>query len=188
MRFASFVLVAVAVTGCGSPGNQTATTPSENQAAPAATTLTQQPHANLAQMMRAIPFPASNIIFDTQSNDPGAAKPAEKGSTSTATTAYANVYTGWQQVEQSALALSETANLLMIPGRLCQNGKPVPLDREDFRKAVKGLADAGMAAYKAAQSKSQEAMVEVSGTVADACAACHEIYRDKPEGQDRCVP
>jgi cytochrome c556 len=31
-------------------------------------------------------------------------------------------------------------------------------------------------------------MIEVSGTVSDACAACHEIYRDKPEGKMRCIP
>src|SRR5690606_24480049 len=36
----------------------------------AAAASSYQPHANLAQMMRAIPFPSSNIIFDTQSEDP----------------------------------------------------------------------------------------------------------------------
>ena len=30
-----------------------------------------QAYANLAQLMQAIPFPASNIIFDTQTTDPG---------------------------------------------------------------------------------------------------------------------
>src|SRR5262245_22494411 len=39
-----------------------------------------QPYASLAQVMRGIPFPNSNIIFDTQTNDPGAAKkPGESG-------------------------------------------------------------------------------------------------------------
>jgi len=31
-------------------------------------------------------------------------------------------------------------------------------------------------------------MVEVSGTVSDACAQCHEVYRDKEDPKDRCVP
>jgi cytochrome c553 len=31
-------------------------------------------------------------------------------------------------------------------------------------------------------------MIEVSDTVATACSNCHEVYRDKPEGQQRCVP
>ena len=145
-----------------------------------------QAYSSLAQMMRGIPFPASNIIFDTQTADPAAqAKPAEgaKG----ATAAFSSVYGGWQLVENSALAISETANLLMIPGRMCENGRPVPLDREDFRKFAAGLADAGKAAYKAAQSKNLDAMVEVSGTVSDACAACHAVYRDKDDTKDRCI-
>ena len=28
----------------------------------------------------------------------------------------------------------------------------------------------------------------VSGTVADACAACHEKYRDTADTKDRCTP
>jgi len=146
-----------------------------------------QPHANLAQMMRAIPFPHSNIIFDTQTTDPGAQrKPSEGGKGATA--AFASVYAGWESVENSALALSESANLMLIPGRLCENGRPVPLDREDYRKSAQGLVDAGKAAYAAARSRNLNAMVEVSGTVSDACAQCHEVYRDKDDPKDRCIP
>jgi hypothetical protein len=138
--------------------------------------------------MRGIPFPNSNIIFDAQTEDPGAPpKPSAATGTGKTSDTYAGVYTGWQKVEQAAVALSETANLIMIPGRLCENGKPVPLDAEDFRKAAQGLADAGNAALKAAQAKNLDAMIEVSGTVSDACAACHEIYRDKPPGKERCI-
>jgi hypothetical protein len=156
-------------------------------AAIAAPAIAPRPYANLAQMMRGIPFPSSNIIFDAQSEDPGAKrKPAEVGGGATAS--FASVYAGWQAVENSALALSETANLIMVPGRMCENGRPVPLHREDFRKFADGLAEAGRAAYKAAQSKDLDAMVEVSGTVSEACAHCHEVYRDKDNPQDRCIP
>lgn len=148
---------------------------------------TPTPHASLAQIMRAIPFPSSNIIFDTQSVDPGAPpKPVERGGGASAS--FATVYGGWQQVELAALAIAEFSNLVMIPGRLCENGKPVPLDQADFRMWVQGLVDAGQAAYKAAQSKNLEAMSEVSGTVADACAVCHEKYRDRQNNADRCTP
>ena len=37
---------------------------------------------------------------------------------------FGDVYGGWQSVENAALALAESANLLMIPGRMCSNGKP----------------------------------------------------------------
>jgi hypothetical protein len=101
---------------------------------------------------------------------------------------YSSVYPGWQQVENSAIALAETANLILIRGRKCENGLPVPLEQGDYRKAAQSLADAGLAAYKAAQSKNLETMVELSGTISDACAACHEKYRDVPAGKMRCVP
>lgn len=147
-----------------------------------------QPYANLAQMMRAIPFPASNIIFDTQSEDPGKAKKPGDAQSHNATASFSGVYGGWQAVENNALALAETANLLLVPGRMCENGRPAPVDNADFRKFAAGLADAGKAAYKAAQSKNLDAMVDVSGTVADACAACHEVYRDKDDNKNRCIP
>ena len=170
--------VTLLLVACSSP----APAPSAPPPAPAA-----QPYATLAQVMRGIPFPNSNLIFDTQTTDPGAQKKpgeADKG----ASAQYNSVYGGWQAVENAALAISETANLIMIPGRLCENGRPVPLDREDFKKFAAGLADAGKAAYKAAQSKNLDAMVEVAGTVSDACSACHEVYREKPDLKDRCIP
>ena len=158
--------------------------------APTASTPSPQPYGSLAEVMRGIPFPNSNIIFDTQTNDPGAPKkPADiKGGAADASTTYASTYGGWQQVENSAMAIAETANLVMIPGRKCENGLPVPLNDELFKKGAKGLADAGLAAYKAAKSKNLDAMVEVSGTISDACLVCHEKYRDVPQGKMRCVP
>jgi hypothetical protein len=181
IRLSGVLCMALLFAACSAPAPAPAP---EKPAAPAPPA--QKPYGNLAQMMRAIPFPASNTIFDAQTHDPGAKREAK--SDGSATGQFGNVYGGWLGVETAAIALQETANLLNIPGRVCQNGKPVPLDREDFQKAIQGLADAGAAALKAAQSKSQEAMVEVSGTVADACAVCHEVYRDKPDVKDRCTP
>ena len=124
-----------------------------------------QPYANLAQVMRGIPFTFSNIVFDAQAQDPGAPRaPAEV--TAGATETFKNVYGGWQEVENSALALAEAANLLMIPGRFCENGKPVPVQDETYRKAAEGLAAAGRAAYKAAQSKNMDAMLAQSRWIA----------------------
>jgi hypothetical protein len=170
------VLIALAVAGvsCHAPEPE-----------PAA--FTPRPHANLAQVMRGIPFTFSNIVFDAQAEDPGAPrKPADV--TAGATETFKNVYGGWQEVENSALALAETANLLMIPGRLCENGKPVPVQEETYRKAAEGLAAAGRAAYKAAQSTSMDAIVEVSDTVATSCSNCHEPYRDFDDQTRRCTP
>lgn len=178
-RLGCVTVTMVLLAGCGNP---------PAPAAPAAPAVpSPQPYATLAQMMRGIPFPASNIIFDTQTEDPGAQKKPTEGARG-ATASFSSVYGGWQAVENNALAIAETANLLLVPGRMCENGRPAPLDREDYRKFAAGLAEAGKAAYKAAQSKNLDAMVEVSGTVSDACAACHEVYRDKDDLKDRCIP
>ena len=178
-RLAGVMAVAMISIACNSkPAGETAV-----QAAPA---FTPQVHANLAQMMRGIPFTFSNIVFDAQSEDPGAPKkPAEVGAGATDT--FRNVYGGWQEVENSALALSESATLMMMPGRVCENGKPVPINDEAYRKGAESLVAAGRAAYKAAQSRSMDAIVEVSDAVATACANCHEPYRDVDNPADRCT-
>ena len=166
--------------------------PSQPAAAPAGqTALSPAPHGSLAEVMRGIPFPNSNIIFDTQTNDPGAAKKGTDKSDksgASATQVYSGVYGGWQAVENAAVALQETANLIMIPGRKCENGLPVPLEQENFRKAIDGLVKAGETAYKAAKSKNMDQMVDASGVISDACLACHEKYRDVAQGKMRCVP
>ena len=156
---------------------------------PAATPVefTPQPYANLAQVMRGIPFTFSNIVFDAQAKDPGAPRAAAEV-TAGATETFKNVYGGWQEVENSALALAEASNLLMISGRFCENGKPVPVQEETYRKAAEGLAAAGRAAYKAARSKNMDAMLEVSETVSVACSKCHEPYRDFDDQKQRCTP
>ena len=183
MRIGALVVaVTLAAAGCSAPSSGPAEAPAATAAGPAT-----KPYSNLAQLMRGIPFPASNLIFDTQQTDPAKAKEAGAGAAAGATGAFSGVYGGWQAVENAAITLSETANLIMMPGRLCENGRPVPLDQADYQKAAQGLVDAGQAALKAAQSKNLDAMVEVSGTVADACAACHEKYRDKPDNKDRCM-
>jgi hypothetical protein len=161
------------------------------QEAQAPATAAPQPraYANLAQLMQAIPFPASNIIFDTQTTDPGAVKEPGDTAGAGATAQFSGVYGGWLAVENAARALQETSNLIMIPGRTCGNGRPVPTDQADYQKWAANLADAGAAALKAAESKNLDAMVEVSGTVSDACAMCHEKYRDTPnQPADRCTP
>jgi mono/diheme cytochrome c family protein len=138
------------------------------------------PEGNLAELMRAIAFPNSNIIFNVQVKDPGkeakkdlAARPfdyVEWGSTQ---------YQGWLAVDQAAVAISETAPLLLTPGRRCQNGRLAPVDRADWKEFVTALAEAGRIARRAAQARNFEAFGEVSEKLNDACANCHKVYRDK---------
>lgn len=178
-RVLMVTVIAVLAASCSKPAE-----PVQAAAPPA---FAPKAHSNLAQMMRGIPFTFANIVFDAQSEDPGAPRdPAEVGGGATAT--FKNVYGGWQEVENSALALAEAATLVMVPGRVCENGKPVPVHEARYRQAAEGLAEAGRAAYKAAQTKNLDAMVEVSETVSIACSNCHEPYRDFDDPKQRCTP
>ena len=113
--------------------------------------------------MRGVMFPSSNVIFAAQSTDPAKIKAA--GDPSTATDPLAGTYGQSAAVENAGLALAESANLLMIPGRMCQNGKAVPLQNPDWAGLVQGLQDAGMAAYKAGQSKNQDNVLMAADTL-----------------------
>jgi hypothetical protein len=145
-----------------------------------------QVHGNLAQVMRGIMFPNSNVLFAAQSTNPADVKPV--GDPSTATDPLAGTYGQWAAVENAGIALAEGANLLTIPGRMCQNGKPVPMQNPDWAGLVQGLRDAGMAAYKAGQSKNQDEVLKAADTMTTACSNCHDKYREKPGGEkDRCM-
>ena len=188
----SFTLLFWVVTASAqAPGAKPASpTPAAKPAAqappakPVARAAASPPGGTLLQVMRGILFHSSNLIFATQGDDPADPKKPLDASFGT----YAKVYTGWPVVENAAVALAESADLLLKPGRLCSNGRPVPLDRADYRKFVQGLRAAGQAALKAAQSKSIDNMIEVSGTVSAACENCHTVYRDTPDLKNRCIP
>jgi hypothetical protein len=140
--------------------------------------------ADLLQLMRGTLFPASNVIFAAQSQDPAKVPPARDPAL--ATDPLANSYGGWQAVENAALAIGETANLLIIPGRKCSNGVNVPMNHPDWAKFVQGLRDAALTTYKAAQSKDQDKITDAAGTLSEACANCHDKYREKKDLADRC--
>jgi hypothetical protein len=146
--------------------------------APRATVRVQ---ANLAQVMRGILLPTSNVVFFAQSNNPGDVKAASDPSS--ATDPLASTYGGWTAVENSSLALSEAALLLTVPGRLCSNGRPVPVMNADWVKFVQGLRQSGITAFKAAQTKNQDKMLDAADAVTTACANCHNVYREKTEAQ-----
>jgi hypothetical protein len=148
-----------------------------------------QVEGNLRQVMRGILFPNSNVVFLSQGTDP-ATVPQDTDPTA-AVNPLASSYGGWEAVENSSIALAEAANLLTIPGRNCANGKPVPIQNADWQRFVQQLRDAGMTAYKAAQSKDMDKMLDASDALTTACSDCHDAYREKtPErgGEDaRCT-
>lgn len=139
--------------------------------------------SNLAQLMRAITFPNANIIFNTQVLDPAKDRPAPPQPFNYLQWGYTQ-YFGWQAVDQAALALIESTPLFMLPGRRCENGRPAPIDRADYKKYTEELIALSKTIYKTAQSRKAEAVAGLSEQLSDACANCHKVYRDSAsEGQ-----
>jgi hypothetical protein len=163
-----------------------AQTASKGAEPPKPATATMQVQSDLNQLMRGVLYPAANVVFSAQIDNPADVKFVPGKDPSMATDPLASTFGGWQAVENAALALTESANLLLIPGRNCANGLPVPMNNPDWLKFVQKLRDAGMTAYKAAQSKNQDKMVEAADTLSAACANCHRKWREKPRLADRC--
>jgi mono/diheme cytochrome c family protein len=152
--------------------------------------------ANLAQLMRGITFPNANIIFNSQLKSPAEDKPKMPqpydyvlwGRT---------VYYGWEAVDEAIAALKETTPLFLMPGRRCQNGRPVPIQNADFQQYVRDLIAFTDKLKTVAATRDGEKLSDMSEALNDTCANCHKVYRDvsvsgtASEGSltaDRCNP
>ncbi|HVZ23468.1 MAG TPA: hypothetical protein VG871_20490 [Vicinamibacterales bacterium] len=146
----------------------------------------QQVHANLNQLMRGTLYPAANVVFSAQTDDPGEARPLPGQDPSMATDPLHSTFGGWVAVENAALALAESANLLSIAGRTCANGVDVPIADPAWAAFVRQLREASMQAYRAAQSRDQARMIDISEPLSAACAGCHRKWRDRRPLDRRC--
>jgi S-disulfanyl-L-cysteine oxidoreductase SoxD len=148
------------------------------------------PAGTLAELMRAIAFPNANILFNLQLKDPSNEPKPEMPVPYDYVKWGFTIYPGWLAIDQAALALSESAPLLLTPGRLCQNGKPAPVDRADWKKYVADLVEVAQFAYKTAKARDYEAFADFSDKLTNACGNCHKVYRDaggtEGSGMQRC--
>jgi hypothetical protein len=150
------------------------------------TNAAQQVHADLNQLMRGVLYPAANVVFSAQADNPDEVAKTRGGDPSMATDPLMAAFGGWQAVQNAALALAESANLMMIEGRRCANGAPVPTNDPAWATFVQDLRDASMKAYVAAQAKDQEKILDVSETLSANCAGCHRRWRDRRRADSRC--
>jgi hypothetical protein len=145
----------------------------------------QQVHATLNQLMQAVVYPAANVLFSTQTEDPAALERPPSKDPALATDPLVSVYGGWQAIENAALALSESANLLSLPGRVCSNGEVAPTGDATWSMFVAELRDVGLRAYAVAQAKDRDQMIELSNALNDACVHCHQKWRPR-RAENRC--
>ena len=136
---------------------------------------TKRPASTVQQLMQAILFPNANVIFAAESDDPATLRPDARPSAST--NPLTGLYGGWQAIENSSLALLESADLLDLKGRVCANGKPAPVDESQWKAAVELMRKSARATGAAARAQSQEQISDANAQLAESCSGCHRIYR-----------
>jgi mono/diheme cytochrome c family protein len=139
------------------------------------------PLGNMAQLMRGIFFPNSNLIFTVQTRDPGApAKPTPDNPNAGFSFVDwgAGIYGGWELVDNAALALADASPLMLVPGIRCENGRLAPVTEPEWIKFTEDLIAVSRRVYRLSQARNQEAVAEATGDLSDSCAACHGVYRE----------
>jgi hypothetical protein len=135
----------------------------------------------MAQLMRGIFFPNSNLIFTVQTRDPGApVKPTPDNPNAGFSFVDwgAGIYGGWELVDNAALALADASPLMLAPGIRCENGRLAPVTEPEWIKFTERLIAVAQRTYRLSQTRNQEAVAEATGDLSDACAACHQVYRE----------
>src|SRR4051794_6178819 len=109
-----------------------------------------QPVGTMSDLMVKIIYPASDAIFYITTRTP----------TSDA---------AWTELQGKALAVAESANLLMMPGRA--------RDQDRWMADAKLMLDAGRTAYRAARAKDVAGLEAINDALYDSCTSCHQHYR-----------
>jgi mono/diheme cytochrome c family protein len=148
---------------------------------------TYPPAGTLAQLMRSVFFPNSNLIFTVQTRDPGAPVPPPPPTAQGVGTSVfewgMGIYTGWPVVENAAAAIADTSPLMLVPGLRCENGALAPINDPDWIRFTEDTIAVAKRTLRLAQTRNQETVSEITGDLSDACAACHQAYRDVGRGR-----
>ena len=75
----------------------------------------------------------------------------------------------WGELQGKTLALAESANLLMMPGRA--------RDQDRWMQDAQLMLDAGIAAFRAAKRKDLAALEAMNDQLYTSCTSCHQHYR-----------
>ena len=140
------------------------------------------PLGNMAQLMRGIFFPNSNLIFTVQTHDPAVKPPPPSTSSQSGGFSWvdwgAGIYGGWELVDNAAIALADASPLMLTPGIRCENGRLAPVTDPDWIRFTEQMIAVARQTYKASQSRNQETVSDATSDLSDACANCHQAYRD----------
>jgi hypothetical protein len=109
-----------------------------------------QPVGNVSQLMIDIIYPTSDALFYIERTPP-------------------KTDHDWNVIRGTALTLAESGNLLLTGYRL--------RDQDQWVKDTKLMIDAGTKAFRAAQKKDMQAILDLNEELSNSCIVCHRHYR-----------
>jgi hypothetical protein len=118
------------------------------------------PVASVKQIMKGITGPAANVVFNAVSTTVSV-KGTEEKAPQTAEE--------WEAVGNSAAALIESGNLMLMGSRV--------VDKGDWVKQSRALIEAGTVALKATQAKSADQVLASGEAINMTCDGCHLKYQ-----------
>jgi len=127
---------------------------------PAAETVVTTPVASVQQIMRGIVAPAAGVVFNSVATTITLSGTEERAPRTAAE---------WNAVGDSAAALVESGNLLMLGDRA--------VDKGDWMTMSRALMDASRVALKAIEARNVEALFGSSEAINATCDSCHQRYQ-----------
>ena len=105
--------------------------------------------ATVADLMAALTIPSSDALFKIVADMPSSDEQ-------------------WAAAKNTAIALAESGNLLMVGGRAKDDGP--------WMQMSLAMVDAAVAARKGAESRNVDALSAATDTIVETCTACHAKY------------
>jgi hypothetical protein len=118
------------------------------------------PVGSVKQVMKGIVGPAAAVVFTSVSSTTTASGREDKAP---------RTDEEWEAVGNSAAALAEAGNLLMMEGRA--------VDKGEWIKMSKAMIDAAKVALKATEAKSADDVLASGDAINVSCDNCHRRYQ-----------
>jgi hypothetical protein len=160
MRTVQWLLVVSAALFISGIGFVIASARTARSASPVAEVLVTTPVASIKQIMNGIVMPDAYVIYEAVGTKSSAAGVEEIAPQNDAE---------WAKVANSAAAVVEAGNLLLMGDRA--------VDKGDWVKMTRAYMDAGARALKAAEAKDKDGIVDAGGDLNTTCDNCHAKYQ-----------
>ena len=145
----------------------------------------------MAQLMRGVFFPNSNLIFTVQTRDPAAPAPPalarDQSSGFSCRRLGPGIYGGWEMIDNAAIAIADASPLMLTPGIRCENGRLAPVNDPDWIKFTEQMIEVARRTYRLSQTRNQEAVAGGDGRSLRCLRRLPQAYRESRGGRGRAL-